>query len=386
MNRFRYLNIPQFYFKVMWVFSLFLYILIPLQSPWISQIYRGIILITFLSFFYVAVIAYRNSIPLFDNIAFIFFLLLSSAAFLSLLMGDGEIRFDQQIIGILGFIEMPIAIILVDHVRYDADNLKFVFRINILIAVVFILLSRSSYAYSGRLNSLYLGYSNPNTTGIFLLLNAAILLLYLPQLRGGLSKILVIGLCLYDEYLIYLTDSRTCLAVSLVILAYELLGKNIKVPRWVIPVALLFPLAFLFIYVYLYANGKFTHLLILGKPFYSGREQYFLEQLILLRDTLLLGDARTHSFSNMHNGPLAVIASAGLVGYIFHFLFYCRTLLQSYKGIASRTQSIALIAIMGIFLHSSAEAALIVGGAHYSIIVATFYWILRQREKYRAFS
>ena len=57
----------------------------------------------------------------------------------------------------------------------------------------------------------------------------------------------------------------------------------------------------------------------------------------------------------------------------------------------SQLQFIALVAILGVFIHSCSEAALMVGGAHYSIIVATFYWILKgnpygndiEREEYQ---
>lgn len=378
MKQIKYIDIPQLYFKLMWFFALFLYILIPLQSDLTGLAYKGIVAVTFgcllLSLLASAI---EDSESRLDSVAFIILFLMTTVIFVSLLQGNGEITFDNQIMGILGFIEMPIAIILMNCVRYDEENFRFVFRINILIALVFIVLSFSKYAYSGILDSLYLGYSNPNATGIYLLLNQAILIMNLSALDKLIEKLLVMLLCLYEVYLIYLTNSRTCLLVSLVIMLYYLLGKNFKVPKLIILATILFPLAFLFIYTALYKSGKYTDLVILGKEFYSGREKYYSEQLTLLSGKFAFGDVRLNYFQNMHNGSLAIIASCGVIGYILYFIFYFRTISHYYKNANSKLQNIALIAVLGIFIHSCAEAALIVGGAHYSIIVATFYWILK---------
>ena len=79
----------------------------------------------------------------------------------------------------------------------------------------------------------------------------------------------------------------------------------------------------------------------------------------------------------MHNGPLTILAGSGIIGYLIHFVFYSRTICKYADQADSQMQNIALIAILGVFIHSCAEAALIVGGAHYSIIIATYFWILK---------
>lgn len=155
-------------------------------------------------------------------------ILLALTILISLGLNDGAISLEPHIIGILGFVEMPVAIMLVDHLDYDEKNRRFVLHINILIAVVFSILSMTKYAYSGILDNLYLGYSNPNATAIYLLLNQAILIMFLPTIRQLLLKFLIVGLCIYEEYLIYLTDSRTCLIVSLVMVVYFFFGKISK--------------------------------------------------------------------------------------------------------------------------------------------------------------
>lgn len=377
MERLRHVYLPQVYFKAMWILALLLYILIPLQSGAVSLVYKGIVLITFGCFFVLFVKRIDELGSFVGSKEMTCFVLLVVTVLGSILFGSGTITFDTQIMGILGFIEMPIAIMLMDCVDYNEENARFILYINILIAIVFSLLSMTKYAYSGILDSLYLGYSNPNATAIYLLLNQAVLIMFLPMLGKVTLKILVIGLCVYEEYLIYLTDSRTCLIVSIAIVIYYLFGKKIKIPKWIIIAAMLFPLIFILIYTNMYASGKYVDLQILGKELYSGREVYFLSQMDILSWKNILGEVRQHYFTNMHNGPLAIIASCGFLGYILWFLFYFLTIQRYHNAARSQLQFIALATILGVFIHSCSEAALIVGGAHYSIIVATFFWVLK---------
>ena len=377
MDSLRHVHLPQLYFKVMWIFAVLLYILIPLQSGAISLVYTGIVLITF-GCFSLLIFKYKwMPGTFFRSKEMVCFVLLVLTVVASFLINSGEISFNSQIIGALGFLEMPLAIILMDSVGYNEKNKRFVLYVNILIAMVFSALSVSKYAYSGILNSLYLGYSNPNATAIYLLLNQAVLILYLPMIRKLSLKVFVVGLCVYEEYLIYLTDSRTCLIVSVVIVAYYLFGRKIRIPKWMITVAMIFPLAFLLIYTNMYENGKYSDLMILGKELFSGREKYFLSQMDILSVKNILGNVRQYRFTNMHNGALAIIASCGYLGYALWFTFYFVTIRRYYRAARTQLQFVALVVILGVFIHSSSEAALMVGGAHYSIVVATFYWILK---------
>lgn len=380
MKRLRHVYLPQVYFKVMWILALMLYIMIPLKSGVVSLVYKGIVIITFGCFFLLFVKRLDESKFFVGSKEMACFVLLVMTILVSLLLGSETITFDTQIIEMLGFIEMPIAVMLMDCVDYNEKNMRFILYINILIAVVFSMLSMTKYAYSGILDSLYLGYSNPNATAIFLLLNQVVLIMFLPMLGKITLKFLVIGLCVYEEYLIYLTNSRTCMIVSIAIVVYYLFGKNIKIPKWIIIVAIVFPLVFVLLYTNMYTSGKYAGLQILGKEVYSGREVYFLSKMNILSWKNVLGDVRQYHFTNMHNGPLAIIASCGSVGYILWFLFYYWTIRRYHSTARSQLQFIALVAILGVFIHSCSEAALIVGGAHYSIIVATFFWILKGNQ------
>lgn len=131
-----------------------------------------------------------------------------------------------------------------------------------------------------------------NATGIYLLLNQAILIIFLPTIRNRNLRRFVTALCVYEEYLIYLTDSRTCVLVSVLIVAYYFFGKKIELPKWIIPAALLIPVVFLFLLTEMYDRGMFMDLRILGKEIYSGREDYFIWKLSTLSGNFVFGNVR----------------------------------------------------------------------------------------------
>lgn len=377
MFGFRKMQIPQLYFRAMWVLALFLYILIPLKSGLLSLIYMGIVALSFGCFILLSAVSTTSRNGIWNNKSMIYFVLLILTIVISFILGTDAVSFDVQIMGILGFIEMPLAIVLIDRVRYDKDNTRFLLAVNIMMAVVFTGLSFSKYAYSGKLDCLYLGYSNPNETAMFLLLNQAILIIFLPEIRKLYLKLFVVGLCMYEEYLIILTESRTCVLVSILIIIYFFFGTKMKLPKWMIPFVMIIPAVFLLIYPAMYSRGLYADMKILGKEIYSGREVYFISQLERLSNYWIVGDVRNRHFTNMHNSVLAIMASCGVVGYVFWFLFYYNRIQKCYRSVRTSIQYIAWIVISGLYLHSCSEAALFVGGAHYSIIVATFFWILK---------
>ena len=222
-----------------------------------------------------------------------------------------------------------------------------------------------------------LGYANPNATAIYLLMNAALLFLYAEKIQKNAVRVLVYAICAYLFYLIYKTDSRTCLFAAGVVALWSVLAPQRRLSRRLIPIFLLIPLGFLFVYTAMYESGQYAGLTILGKPFFSGREGFFVEKLNALEGYWLVGDVGKNPFNNMHNGPLTLLSSCGVLGYIIYLRYTGATLRHYYKGNTTKEQTVALIVIFAIFAHSCSEAALIVGGANYSIVVATFYWLLK---------
>jgi hypothetical protein len=294
--------------------------------------------------------------------------------------------FSVHIMGILGFVEMLGSVYVVGFTKCTRDLKKFIFAVNIVISVVFIVFSFiPSIAYSGELeDSLYMGFNNPNETAIYLMANICILVLFFDMLKRWLYKVPLLLVIAYLILLLYRTDSRTALIATILVILYQLFARKWVVPKWAIIVAALFPVVFLLVYAYLFRYHYFLDWEILGKPFYSGREDDFIRVLSLLRQEWMFGDVGKYYFTNLHNGPLSILASIGVMGYGTYLLSTIYTLRYYHDYVRTKSQTIALIVILAIFVHSSAEATFIVGGAHYSIIVATFYLLLRddgQEEK-----
>ena len=372
----------ELYFKVMWLLTMALYIFIPIEFRFLNLVFYGIHAITILVFaILVSLSLKQGKIDIFNGKRLIILLALSIILVFSALLSSTSISFSVHIIGILGFLEMLFAIFIIDKVDYTDTTESFVFWVNVAIALVFVLFSRTSFAYSDEIiGSLSLGYANPNATAIYLLMNIALLMLYTVRIQKLIPKLFVYVLCTYLLYLLYETNSRTCLVAAVLIVAYILIAPKWKLPRILLPIFMLIPLAFLFFYAEMYKTGKYTDLTILGKEFYSGREGYFVKMLANLKAYWLVGDVGQHPFENMHNGPLTLLSGCGVIGYILYLLFTSSTIRHYYREEVSHTQTVALIVILAAFIHSCSEAALVVGGANYSIVMATFYWLLKNRS------
>ena len=365
----------ELYFMVMWLLALALYILIPTGSGLIKLIYYGIHTITIGMFFF-TIGRQRISKFNFDRLLFLLGILIAIA--FSALFSDQPITFSIHISGILNFLEMLFAIYIIDSLEHKKSLIRFLYWMNIIVALVFIALYFTSYAYSSKIiGSLTLGYSNPNTTAIYLLMNIAIIAIFFDRQQKFLAKIVLFSIGLFLFHLLFLTKSRMCLIAAILILVFRFFAPKWKLPKWTILPVQLLPLAFLFLYPYLYRQNQYSNSIFLNKELFSGREVYFSEMLARLRSIWLVGDFGAHPFTNAHNGPLAVLLGAGTVGYLAYFWFINSTIRTYHSRAKTCSQTIALIVIFAIFIHSCAEAAMTVGGANYSILLATVFWILK---------
>lgn len=374
-------SIQSVYVKIMWLLTVGLYICIPLGIGLISLLYNAILMVTLAVILLTVItnIVERGNTKL-GSLQLLFMLLLGICVVFSLMQTEEEsLTFSAHGMGILGFFEMVGSIYVVGFTKCTKDLKKFIFAVNLVISVVLIGFSfMPGIAYSGKLeDSLYLGFNNPNETAVYLMANICILMLFFDVLKRWLYKIPLLCVIAYLSYLLYCTNSRTALIATILVIVYQLFARKWRVPKWVIFVAVLFPVIFLQVYAYLFENHYFLDAEILDKPFYSGREDDFIRVLDNLKGEWLFGDAGKYHFTNLHNGPLSILASVGVMGYVTYLLSIFSTLRYYYNGIKTKSQTIALIAILAIFVHSSAEATFIVGGTHYSIIVATFYLLLR---------
>ena len=360
----------------MWIITLALYVLMPSDSALLPLLYYGVHIVTIGSF--IITLSRSRWVNRFNAGRLMCMFVIIVAVVCSGIATTELITFKTHVLAAAGFAEMLMAIYIVDSLDYTPKMTRFLYRINMIISVVFIYLSFTSYAYDSEIiGSLNLGYSNPNVAAIYILLNLAVLITYFDKNEKLFVKLIIFASGAYLFYLLYLTDSRMCFISALVILVYRFFTPKWQIPKWTILPMQLIPLVFMFWYVYLYQQNGGVTTDFMGKDFFSGRESHFVLMFEFLQENLLLGDFGVHYFKNAHNGPLAVLLNTGIVGYSFYTLFVTRTLYKYHGDIKTYRQKIALVVIYAIFIHGSAEAPMFIGGAMYSILVATIYWILK---------
>lgn len=164
--------------------------------------------------------------------------------------------------------------------------------------------------------------------------------------------------------------------VSIALVIYFFWPFNINIRKSWIVIGLMIPIVFLFLYSYLYENNYFSDLVIMGKEFYSGREGYFIEVLNDLKNYLFFGNFGNYHLTNTHNGPLSVLASLGISGIVllYTYLYNSMKILLNFQ---SKTSKMAIMSILILLAQSSSEAAILVGGANFTVPIATLFLIAK---------
>lgn len=376
----RNLKLLELYFKAMWIVTLGVYALIPSGTGLVSWLYYAYHILTIAAF--VIVLRMSDGMTPFNTGR-----LVAMAGSVVVILCSGmytttPVTFNSQIIASFAYMEMFMAVFIMDFLRYTKELERFVYRINISISFIFIYLYFSPHAYDGKIaGALYLGYSNPNVTAIFLLLNLAFLAIYFEKEQKPIIKFLIFAIGAFLIYLIYETDSRTCIIAALAIVVYRFFVPKWHLPKWMILLFELLPLFFVFFYMNMYLQGTYSGETFMDKEFFSGRESFYVEKMEELREILFVGDFGEYKWENAHNGPLTILLNAGILGYVLHFWFTTQTMLHYHARMKTYRQTMALIVLFVIFVHASAEAPLYVSGSQYSILLATVYWIFKGEEE-----
>jgi hypothetical protein len=118
-----------------------------------------------------------------------------------------------------------------------------------------------------------------------------------------------------------------------------------------------------------------SEIIILGNSAESGRNhiyEYYLANLNSI--SFLIGDFSSYRFSNTHNAYISILATVGLLGFVPFFLFLQTTLLWIKEHcLGLKSQQIAFIGLIGIIIHSSAEATFLVSGVIFASSVGILY-------------
>ena len=371
-------------FKILWLLEAVLYIAIPFSVTSIQRLcYYSFYIINIVLFLYTIVNIQRNRIRLKKNNfkSLIIIILILVSLLISCILNPEKFTFDVHFSAIMNYLGLIFSIFYVFFIDLDDTTIKEICGINVFIGILFCLLSFSSYAYTHEklTTFLNLGYSNPNSTAIYIFLTISIILSFFEYIKSKKVKFFLLILIVYLIYLIFLTESRTCMVVAIALVIYSFWPFNTNIERtWVI-ISLIIPIFFLFLYSYLYENNYFIDLVIMGKEFYSGREGYFVEVLNDLKNYLFFGNFGMYHLTNTHNGPLSVLASLGISGLIFlySYLYNSIKILLNSK---SKTSKMAIVSILVLLVQSSSEAAILVGGANFTVPIATLFLVAKANK------
>lgn len=293
----------------------------------------------------------------------------------------------SYIIHIWCYLALPIYLLWIDFLKPERKLLHYVFLINFLTSVLFILLSLSSYAYKGYehyLGTNYawltLGYDNPNQTSMYLLVNYIVLLCSIFYYKKKLLRFILLLDLLYIGKLIYDANSRTCFTIAVLITIVILIKNKNKLSELSVAAILLLPVVFLVIYPFLYQRG-YLHFEYMGKSDYYSRTYLYHNVFLNLKGHLLFGNFMVYRFENLHNGVLSILASLGVTGVLLFYLYCFMTYLHiGRNNIKSKISLIAFTGILAVFLNACTESALFVSGSMYAGSISVLIFLTKLKE------
>jgi len=382
------ISVLYFCFYITVISNLVIFIAQPLQITVLEILASRCYMVTNLVAFLLAINhSLRNYIPYITKqiITIIFIICFSWISYLS--SSQGGIY--NYIIRLWCFLALPFYFLYINYLKVDRRLLNFIFLINFLSSLVYILLSFSKYSYVGyeqyigTSNAwLTLGYDNPNQTAMYLVINFIILICAFYYYNKKLIRIILMMDILYILVLLIKTSSRTCILIAGIIIIVILLKRNYRMSKYTIISILLLPAIFIIVYPILYKYNLLYFFSFGGKSDYVSRSDLYQAVLIGVKNQFLFGNFGHFQLQNLHNGILSIYASLGIVGVIFFYIYYIRAYLNLIvNGLKSKTAFIAMIGLLGVFLHSCTEGPFLVGGSMFAGSISILIYLVKLDEK-----
>ncbi len=294
------------------------------------------------------------------------FFYLCMVAISALMVGLIETNIDQSfVLAVLGFVSLY-ATLSIDANTFAKKDLRQMFAINNCLSLTYVLYAFGPFSfkyssYDEWGNTWFtLGFSNPNTTGAYVMFCVAMLvieIMYEKQWwRRTINLVLISGLI----YVIYMTESRTALICSFA-LVLVIMMKRIPLKAWYTDVALVLMMAFIFIQIWVASKSDAT---FLGKSVASGRQNMyttFIQELIEKPWRFIIGSVGTYRLENAHNVAFAVVRNFGFLGLICFIAFWKSMIKGCMTTVGCSTNRAAIWALLIYIIYSSAEAAPLIG-------------------------
>lgn len=284
---------------------------------------------------------------------------------------------------LVGFLVLPIMIYCISAVKVSEKTRKIVLIANVITSIQYILLYFSDLRYvftteygTHNIDSVTLGFANPNQTAIMLFSALILLLVAAFFFKNLIFRIFLIADMAFIIFIIFETNSRTATLLSaLLLIAVPFVIKK-RIPKIVTELCMLAPLIYLLLALVL--EPLFSNFKILGDSIFTGRDSIFaryFEKLDII--SFFFGNMAEFKFENLHNAYISIAASLGIIVFVLYYAFIRKALLTSYKkGNFPKFAAVAYCGLLCVMIYSSVEGGFLIGGSTYGALIAMMFLMM----------
>ena len=294
--------------------------------------------------------------------------------------------FAGLLVNYLCFLMLPSFMMLYYDVQHTRTIKKAVYVAALAYTGLFLWLNRQNFAYRivGEYglelgDNLTLGYTNPNETGMYLLITFFILLVAFFDHKKWWQKGLYAAATAANMYFIMLTDSRACIILAWIALVVTVFNLDTYCGRIIQRIVLAVP-AFFLVLSLIFPNFL-ARLTVMGEIADTGRSAMFSAVIGAMKPIhYLIGNFFHYPGSNLHNSYISLLAMFGLPVTVLYLRFMGLALSHYHTRITTKSTRIAFMCFLCVILHGVAEAAFLVSGVVYAGMSSLLFLLMLPDE------
>lgn len=282
-------------------------------------------------------------------------------------------RFDYETLtSFLMFIEIPLLMVSVPK-KIDEGTIRF-FCIGFFVLFLFyfcVFFTDNAHYFNTKygvryVSALTLGYNNPNETSIYLFTVCVGLVYSCVLSKKAVHRFLLIAAVAFTVYLIYLTESRIMIVLSILFCIVIVPLRNKKPGMGLARGMATIP--FVFVLVLVYFSDELSTVMFMGDTFDTGRSIIYSDAFKdMSLNSFLFGDV-SKNFQNMHNAPLSIFLTVGIMGMIMYYAIVFSKIFRTLKEANNCSKGyLGFWALFLLLIHSSVESGVLISGSALSM-------------------
>ena len=295
------------------------------------------------------------------------------------LASSGEIANIDKWFSIIAFTNLLIFIDKSECITISKKSVDYLYKTAVILTLIFIVYIFAGIANKATTNGrvwtcryYVFNLDNSNTAGMYLYAIYCLVLMGVFEKKD--KKLFNLGLLGALLYMIWRTEARTCIAATFFVTVVGILFKRRKLPKMLEIACFAFPIVFVFGYLWLFYSG-FEDIAMGDKTLFSGRQETFVTYLNFIRTPIhvFFGNIGEVTFSNAHNGPLAIFCSTGLIGVVSFYYIFIKKVMKANEYSKSFMNKMAVVGILGFVIQTSGEAGILLGGFPGAPFLCSFF-------------